>query len=146
MRAFVRWLQLLALIVWLGEVVFFSFVVAPTLFGTFAPVEAGRAVGAILINYYRIGYGCGVLLLVTTLLKLSSARARTWPVVSALLVAGMLGSTVYAGLRPQLHDAAAPPGTRDEFDRLHHLAVTLNGVVLVGGVMLSVLAARGSRS
>ena len=72
---------------------------------------------------------------------------RAWLGVTALLVAGMLGATLYAGvliqpraaeLRPQLHDPAAPPSAKDEFDRLHHLAVTLNGVVLVGGVMVSV--------
>ena len=155
MHAFVKWLQLLALVVWLGEVVFFSFVVAPAIFGAFPAVEAGRAIGAILPTYYQIGYGCGALLLVTTLVRLSRAEARTWLGVNALLVAGMLGATVYAGvliqpraaeLRPQLHDPAAPPGARDEFDRLHHLAVTLNGVVLVGGVMLSVMAAGAPRS
>ena len=62
----------------------------------------------------------------------------------------MLAATVYAGvvilprateLRPQIHDAAAPPSAKDEFDRLHHLAVTLNGAVLLGGVVVSVITA-----
>jgi uncharacterized membrane protein len=155
MHMFVRWLHLIALIVWLGEVVFFSFVVAPAIFSTFPAVEAGRAVGAILPTYYRIGYGCGALLLVTTLLLLGMAEMRTWLGVGALLVAAMLAATVYAGvmiqpraveLRPQLHDPAAPAGAKDEFDRLHHLAVTLNGAVLLGGVAVSVITAASLRS
>jgi len=45
MHAVVKWLYLLALVVWVGEVVFFSFVAAPALFRTFPVVDAGRAVG-----------------------------------------------------------------------------------------------------
>jgi len=155
MHLFARWLHLMALIVWVGEVVFFSFVVAPVLFSTFPVGEAGRAVGAILPTYYRIGYACGVLVLATTFVLLALAERRTWLGVSALLVAGMLGATVYAGvivqpraaeLRPQLHDPAAPANVQEEFDRLHHRAVILNGVVLLGGVAVSLATAASLRS
>ena len=82
MHGFVTWLYLMALIVWVGEVVFFSFVVAPAVFRTFPPpaVEAGRVIGAIFPTYYRIGYACGAVLLVTTLVLLATAdrRARGW--------------------------------------------------------------------
>ena len=156
MYGFVRWLYLMALIVWVGEVVFFSFVVAPAVFRTFPPpaAEAGRVIGAIFPTYYRIGYTCGALLLVTTLALLATAEVRTWLGVGAVLVAGMLAATVYAGvvilprateLRPQIHAQAAPVGTKDEFDRLHRLAVTLNGAVLVGGVAVSVITATSLR-
>lgn len=154
MAGCVRWLHLMALIVWIGAVVFFSFVVAPALFRTFPVAEAGRAIGAIFPIYYRIGYACGVLLLLTTLLLLATARTRLWMGLSALLVAGMLGATVYAGmvvlprateLRPQILDPAAA-GAKDEFDRLHHLAVTLNGAVLLGGVAVTIATAATLRS
>jgi uncharacterized membrane protein len=150
MYVFLKWLYLLALIVWVGEVIFFSFVVAPAMFRTFSVVEAGRAVGAIFPMYYRIGYGCGVLLLITTLIFLATAEVRTWLGVTALLVAGMLAATVYAGvviqprateLRPQIHDPAAPASAKEEFDRLHHQAVVLNGMVLLAGVVVSAITA-----
>jgi len=152
MSVFVRWVYLAALIVWVGEVVFFSFVVAPAIFRTFPPpaVEAGRVIGEIFPTYYKIGYGCGAVLLITTLVLLATAETRMWLGMGTLLVAGMLAATVYAGgiilprateLRPQIHDPAAPAAAKDEFDRLHRRAVTLNGAVLVGGVMLTVITA-----
>jgi uncharacterized membrane protein len=152
MMALVRWLHLMALIVWIGEVVFFSFVVAPAIFRTFPPpaLEAGRVIGEIFPTYYRIGYTCGVVLLITALALLATAQVRTWLSVEAVVLAGMLVATLYAGmvilprateLRPQIHDPAAPASAIAEFDRLHHLAVVLNGAVLVGGVIISVITA-----
>lgn len=151
MHAFVRWLYLLALIVWVGEVVFFSFGVAPAIFRTLPTADAGRAVGAVFPIYYRLGYVCGGVLLLTSLFLLAGAASRLWWGVTAGLAAVMLAATLYAGLvvqpratelRPQLHDAAAPPTAKEEFDRLHRLAVQLNGVVLVGGMFVSIITAR----
>ena len=154
MQGVVRWLYLMALIVWLGELVFFSFVVAPKLFGAFPVEEAGRAVGAIFPIYYRVGYGCGVVLLGGSLLFLRSVDLRTWWGVNAAVVAVMLAATLYAGLRilpratalrPQIHAADAPQSVKDEFSRLHRLSVQLNGVVLLGGIAVSVITAAALR-
>ncbi|HXQ23515.1 MAG TPA: DUF4149 domain-containing protein [Candidatus Acidoferrales bacterium] len=149
-----RWIYLMALIVWVGEVVFFSFVVAPSLFGVFSKVDAGRAVGAILPTYYRLGYGCGAVLLVTGAILTATATARTWWSVSTGLAAVMLAATLYAGvviqpraaeLRPQLHAPNAPAAVQEEFDRLHHVAVQLNGAVLLAGIAVSLIAAAALR-
>jgi|SRR5579862_2264901 len=155
MQVVVKWMYLMALIVWLGEVVFFSFVVAPGVFRTFPPpaVEAGRVLNEIFPTYYKIGYVCGTVLLITSLLLLSPASARLWLGVGSLVVVGMLAATLYAGmiilprataLRPQIHDPTAP-AAKQEFDRLHHLAVTLNGGVLLGGIAVSIIAASNLR-
>jgi uncharacterized membrane protein len=145
-----KWLYLVALIVWVGEVVFFSFVVAPSLFQVFPAGDAGRAVGAIFPTYYRIGYVCGAVLLIAGAVLPGAAGSRLWWSVNSLLVAVMLGATLYAGLviqpratalRPQIHDASAPQTVKDEFSRLHRLAVMLNGVVLLGGLVVSVTTA-----
>lgn len=156
MQFLVKWLYLLALIVWVGEVVFFSFVVAPGVFRTFPPpaVEAGRVLNEVFPTYYKIGYACGFVLLVTSLMLLGTAQARLWSGVGTVLVAGMLTATLYAGvvilpratqLRPQIHDPGAPAGAKEEFDRLHRLAVTLNGAVLLGGIAVSVITAASIR-
>lgn len=150
MYPIVKWLHLMALVVWLGEVVCFSFVVAPSIFRTFEVGEAGRAVGAIFPLYYRIGYVCGAVLLVTSMLFLATGTSRLGWSTSSGLAAVMLVATLYAGvviqpraaaLRPQLHAATAAPGTKEEFDRLHRLAVTLNGAVLICGLVVSVISA-----
>jgi uncharacterized membrane protein len=150
MHALIKWLYLLALIVWVGEVVFFSFVVAPAMFRTFPTADAGRAVGAVFPIYYQLGYVCGAVVLLTSALLLRGATARAWWGVNAGLAALMLAATLYAGviiqprasaLRPQIHDPTAPPAAKEEFDRLHRLAVQLNGVVLLGGIAISIITA-----
>ncbi|HVM94771.1 MAG TPA: DUF4149 domain-containing protein, partial [Candidatus Acidoferrales bacterium] len=67
MITLVKSLYLLALIVWIGTIAFFSFVVAPSIFGNMAPVEAGKVVGLIFPNYYILGYVCGGLMVLASL-------------------------------------------------------------------------------
>ena len=150
MWVFVKWFYLIALSVWIGEIVFFSFVVAPSVFRAFPPSDAGRAVAAIFPTYYQIGYVCGVVLLLASVGFLISGAARTVWGVAASLSAAMLVATLYAGLavqprasalRLQMHAEATLPPVKDAFDRLHRTAVWLNGGVLIGGIVLSILTA-----
>jgi hypothetical protein len=154
MLSLMKWLYLMALIVWLGEVIFFSFVAAPTIFATFPRPEAGLAVGAIFPTYYRIGYGCGVILLIGAIVFTVTAVARGWWAVNIMLAALMLALTLYAGvmiqpraaaLRSQLHEPTATAAVKDEFSRLHRLAVVLNGVVLLCGLAVSAITASSVR-
>jgi uncharacterized membrane protein len=144
-----RVLYLLALVVWLGEVLFLSFVVAPALFTTFPVEEAGRAVGTLFPIYYKIGYVSGAVMLVAALVLRTVASGRAWALVAGV-VAVMLVVTLYAGiviepraraLRPELHAASVAPAVKEEFDRLHRRAVQLNGIVLLGGLAVAVISA-----
>jgi uncharacterized membrane protein len=154
MAGVVKWLFLLTLTVWLGGMVFFSLIVAPVLFRTFPVEQAGTIVGAIFPWYYGLGYACGGLMLVTSA-ALAIMTRGSWRWAGATGVAGvMLAATLYAGLtiqpraaalRPALHMPDASPAVRAEFDQLHRRAVQLNGAVLVGGLMLSILAAGALR-
>ena len=156
MLGLVKWAYVVALSVWLGTIVFFSFVGAPGVFGAFAEsqrAEAGRVIGRLFPGYYRLGYACGVVLFLTSVILAVAARegSSIW-VASALLSAMMLGATLYAGviLQPRVHElglrtheADVTTQVKDEFDRLHQRAVQLNVVVLIGAlVMTSVVAAR----
>jgi len=154
MLGFVKWLYLMALIVWVGEVVCFSLIVAPALFRALPSEEAGRAVSTIFPLYYRVGSVCGLILLLTNGMLFAAATGRLWWSVNAVLIAIMLGATLYAGLivqpratalRPQLHAENAPADVKPEFDRLHRLAVQLNGAVLLCGVAMSVVTATALR-
>jgi uncharacterized membrane protein len=141
----------LALIVWLGAVVFFSFVVAPAVFRALSRESAGLVVGALFPRYYTLGELAGAIGLGAAVILWRAAASPAWAVVSCMLVL-MLGATLYAGcvveprarvLRPTLYQAGAEPGAREEFERLHRLAVRLNAAVLVLGVA-SVCVAAGS--
>src|SRR5262249_46082507 len=131
-----KWLYLMALIVWGGEVIFFSFVVRPNLSHAFPPPDFGAAVGVVFPHYHRFGYVRGRVLQVASLVFLGTGGTRVWWGINSALAAGMLAVALYAGvviqpraaaLRPQIHDAAVPPAVKAEFDRLHGMAVMLNG-------------------
>lgn len=149
-----KWLFLMGLIVWLGGILFFSFVVAPVLFRTFPVEQAGMTVGAIFPWYYGVGYACGGLVLATSaVLALRTRGSWRWTGVAGI-AAAMLAATLYAGLaiqpraaalRPGLHAPEASPAVRTEFDRLHRRAVHLNGAVLCGGLVISALVAGALR-
>jgi len=126
MFALLKWLHLIALIVWVGEIVFFSFVGAPAIFRNLPTEEAGRAVGAIFPLYYRVGYGCGGVLVLSAACFALTGGMRAWWSLGTLLAVVMLALTAYAGLsvapratqlRPQLHVAAPDPAVKAEFDQ-----------------------------
>jgi len=135
--------------VWVGEIVFFSFVVAPTVFGA-VPEVAGQVVGAIFPRYYALGAGAGLVALGSALaLRGATSATRSWSAIVAMLVV-MLAATLYAGrviepraraLRPQIHVEPVDATVRAEFDALHRLAVQLNGAVLLLGVITICIAA-----
>jgi len=140
----------LALVVWLGEIVFFSFVVAPSVFGALPSETAGQVVGAIFPRYYAVGAGAGAIALAAALGLRAEAVARTPWSAMCLMLALMLAATVYAGrvvhpraqaLRPRLHEATVDPAVKESFDRLHARAVQLNGGVLLLGIATVCVAA-----
>lgn len=145
------WVHLLALATWLGETVFFGAVLAPSLFGGLEKEQAGNVTALIFPGYYAVGYVCGVVLVATALALWQRSRPAGGLWLIAAIVAGlMLGACLFAGLdvlpqadalRPRLHDASAAASVREQFDALHQLAVRLNGVVLIGNLVLAGLLA-----
>jgi len=148
-----KFLYLIALIVWLGGIVFFSFIAAPAVFRTLPTQEAGRVVGAIFPLYYALGTGAGAIaLLVSFFLRLQAQEEKgRWLLAMALLLI-MLGANLYAWqlilprtqvLRSEIHSTTAdsPPAVVAEFRRLHARAMVLNLVVLIAGVGVVVIVA-----
>jgi hypothetical protein len=133
-------IYLLALVCWLGGMVFFSIFAAPVIFRVLAPADAGRVVSGIFPRYYLLGYIAGAIALILALYFCVLGNGRGWWVLSAIALVLALGLTVYAGtvLRPRIdaiHIVAEEPqpdvGRKAEFDRLHRLSVSLNGGVMV---------------
>jgi uncharacterized membrane protein len=150
MFAVARCVFWLALAVWVGEIVFFSFVVAPTVFGAVPQETAGQIVGAVFPRYYLLGTVAGAIALVAALaIGRAPGATGAWTAITVMLAA-MLAATLYAGrviqpraqtLRPQLHVAAVDPAVRATFDALHRRAVQLNGAVLLLGIAAICVAA-----
>ena len=73
MTALLRLCYLLALSVWIGEVVFFSFVAAPAIFSVLGPAPARELVSAIFPRYYTIGISAATVTLVSAVEEVSMA-------------------------------------------------------------------------
>jgi uncharacterized membrane protein len=141
---FVRFLYLLALGLWVGEVVFFSFVVAPSVFGVLPSAEAGKVVGAIFPRYYGLGVVAGTVALVCAVVLGQRAAFARWWTGAAVAIALGLAATAWAGavVHPQAQRVRAAaeargeaPANVEEFRQAHRLAMILNSLALLGGLV-----------
>jgi hypothetical protein len=151
-----RFVALLALVVWVGGLVALGAVAAPAAFEVMAGLQvpngrfvAGALFGAMLSRFFLISCGAAIVLLGSlTLRRILGPKPRHYGIRAGLLVL-MLGSTVYAGtvvagriagIQASLGTAPSTlPATdpvRIEFGRLHMLSTALQLVPLLGGLAL----------
>lgn len=154
MLALANGLYLICLVLWVGSTLFFTLVVAPTLFSSLPVEAAGAAVSLVFPFYYAVAAVCGLLLLL-----LLGWRARRAAAAGAWREAGLVAvlwlCSLYAGLVVQPR-AAALKAERNaggegavraaaEFQSVHRVAMGLNTVVLLGGLVLVVTTSRRLR-
>ena len=123
-----------------GSILFFSFVLTPTLFGNLTREEAGRAVRVCFPAYYATTSAA-----VAAALMAALSTHRSGMLILAL--ASALGAQSYAGLRllPRMLKARAEvldPESPDESDpaaqewrRLHTLSMQINLAALSFGLV-----------
>lgn len=144
MSGLLRFLYLLGLVVWIGEIVFFSFIGAPAIFGVLGSPRAGDVVAAIFPRYYAVGTVAATIAVGCALMLGRRSTAPGWWMAAVVSLVVGLAATAWAGavvhpraqrLRAAVHaaDPAAPPS--DEFRRAHRLAVLLNGTALLAGLV-----------
>src|SRR6202158_4960209 len=146
MSTFLRTIEFLGLSLWLGSDVFLSFVVAPGAFRILASRDqAGAMVGYGLWWMHMIGVVCGITLLVARLVRTRTFASLAAP--AALCVVLMIGLTVVsqhavspkmAALRVQMGSiqaTAADSPLLAEFSRFHRISVSLEGGVLLAGLV-----------
>ena len=149
MTTILRFVQILALGIWLGGIVFLSFAVAPHAFAMLASRhQAGAIVGMALARLHFMGLACGVAYLLAAVFRLRSLSALAAP--AAVAVLSMLALTMMsqfwvsarmADLRAQMateHGSIdqTPQGhpLRAEFGRLHGISTALELAVLLLGL------------
>ncbi len=167
MKTLLRFLEILALSIWVGGIVFLTFITAPSAFRMLPPHDAGLLVGAMLTRLHLFGYFAALLflgmrvigaLLTAPTESFSRASLVVRPAVLAVLLMFLLTVIAQQGVRPRM-DAAraemvATSGTverapkdsplRAEFDRLHRISVRLEGAVLLLGLAAMFLSVRES--
>jgi hypothetical protein len=152
---------MLAMVAWVGGLMFFAFVVAPTAFGTLASRhDAGLVVGGTLRILHLIGlFGGLAFCLATAWLWLwAEVPARVSFAIQLALTLVMLLVTAYSQYRilPTMErdrilaggniDAAALDNAgKIDFDRLHVLSERLEGLVLFCGLGVVYLLSRESQ-
>ena len=144
-----RALMLLALIAWIGGIVFFAFVLAPTVFRVLPVSLAGNVVSPSLGILHWIGIVSAAVFLVCSLIYNQSKFSRPKPFAAVhLLIVIMLALTLVSqfGITPRMHtlrpQIESAPGARAEFDRLHAWSTRSEGGVLFLGLAVVVLTAR----
>lgn len=137
----VKWAYLLALAAWIGGMMFFSLVVAPTTFKTLAEEDAARLIRRIFPKYYLLGIVCAAAGIACVGVLLAEQSVGVLPgVLSLLLLAGAVGSNLWLrqAVLPAMNKLReGPAGARDgQWKSLHRLTVRLNALVLFCGLVL----------
>jgi uncharacterized membrane protein len=150
-----RFLMLLSLVVWIGGLIFFAFVLAPTAFQVLPNTHlAGNVVGRSLGKLHGIAVISGIVFLITSLLysRFTEGTAHVFA-FRHLLIIVMLALTLSSqfwiiprmdSLRASVGDFAAIPldnPARVQFDALHVWSTRVEGAVLVLGLVAVYLTA-----
>lgn len=153
--SFLRFLMLLSLVAWIGGLIFFAFVLAPTAFQVLPNTHlAGNVVGRALGKLHWIAIIAGAVFLLSSLLYsyLTQGTAHMFA-MRHILICLMLALTLVSqfwiiphmdALRAQVGDFAAVPLTdpaRVLFDALHVWSTRVESAVLILGLIAVYLTA-----
>ncbi len=146
--SFLRYLMLLSLVVWIGGLIFFAFVLAPTVFQVLPTHLAGNVVGRALGKLHWLAIISGIVFLLSSLVysRLTDGNAHVFA-LRHVLICLMLALTLFSQfwiiprmdtLRSQVADFGAVPlnnPTRAQFDVLHVWSTRVEGAVLLLGLI-----------
>jgi len=158
MNSFLGALRLLAIVVWVGGLAFFAFILAPVAFHVLPSThEAGLVVAGTLRVFSQVAPVCGAVFVVATMVlwfRIGSVPHRSLAMEAILVVLMLVGTTyIQLDIIPAMErDRVAAGGVIDavdknnparvDFERLHGLSEkTEGGVLLLGlGVVLLMAA------
>jgi uncharacterized membrane protein len=157
--SFLRFLMLLSLVVWIGGLIFFVAVLAPTAFNIPAVLPnthlAGNVVRIALSKLHWVAIASGIIFLISSLLysRFTDGTAHVFAARHVLLCL-MLALTLISQfgimprmdtLRVSLGDVNSAPvdnPERVQFDALHEWSTRVEGAVLLLGLVVVYLVAR----
>jgi uncharacterized membrane protein len=149
--SFLRFFMLLALVVWVGGIIFFAFVEAPTAFAPgLLPTRhlAGSIVGRSVDLLHDMAIASGFIFLIASMVYYRMTTGNTQPLaLRHLLIMLMLVLTMISlfAISPKMHALRAQAGmidslapndpVRREFDRLHVWSEDFESAVLLLGLV-----------
>jgi len=152
---FLRFLMLLALVVWLGGLIFFAFVEAPAAFAVLPTRHlAGNVVARSIAALHWMGLISGLVFLASSMLyaRLSTGSAHAFAARNVLIVLMLLLTLISQfGIIPHMDTLRASIGEIDsvppdnpariQFDALHVWSTRVEGGVLLLGLIAVYLTA-----
>ena len=115
--------------VWIGSIIFFSSIIAPTVFKSLDEKSAGLFLRAFFPKYYVFGIIIGVLAIV---IDIKSHDNLAFLLIGSMIVL----SFISRGLIPMINNARDMGDTgKDKFKKLHTFSVILNVVTLLIGLV-----------
>jgi uncharacterized membrane protein len=153
--SFLRFLMLLSLVVWIGGLIFFAFVLAPTAFQVLPNTHlAGNVVGRALGKLHWLAIVSAIVFLACSLLYsyLTNGTAHVFA-TRHILICLMLALTLFSQfwiiprmdtLRASVADFSTVPvdnPARVQFDSLHVWSTRVEGAVLLLGLVAIYLTA-----
>ncbi|MBI5234839.1 MAG: DUF4149 domain-containing protein [Deltaproteobacteria bacterium] len=142
----IKFLHLLSLSIWVGSMVFFSFLAAPAIFKKLPRETAGDVVGEIFPKYWLLGYtACvtAVLTLVIMSVEGGSIPTARMTVIAAMTLIVFCNGLVVATKARRIKAEIRVAGQQDEkdglkarFKRLHAVSAVLNMASLILGTAL----------
>ena len=151
-----RYLYVVALVLWVGGLIVAGALVAPSIFGVLQAwnesegrVLAGRVFGDVLLRLTWLSYAMGVVMFLTlTLHRLLGARPPKYGVRVGILTVMLLMmfamgfyiipqiNAIQAQVSGPVSLLAATDTRRTEFDRLHGVSNLLFSITAIGGLAL----------
>jgi len=151
----IRFLHLLSLVAWLGGMIFFSFIAAPSIFKILPRETAGDVVGDIFPKYWMIGYICSITAVATIMILSFQEKAYPWARIGLLVL--MTALVFYAGkvigknameVKVQIRateDQTQKEALRFKFKAIHRNSMIMNVVILILGIVVILLTAYALR-
>ena len=157
MSTLLRTLRLLSIVIWVGGIIFFAFVLAPVAFHLLPSQHlAGTVVGGTLRVLDVIGLVCGLIFCAATVpLFLQSSRSgkRRYETEIVLAAVMLLGTAyLHAGILPameidrtaaggDIESASAEDPAKIHFEKLHKRSERIEGAILFCGLAVVFLMA-----
>jgi uncharacterized membrane protein len=145
---FLKFLMLLALVLWIGGIVYFGVIVAPAVFAVLPTHDlAGKVVTRTLANLHLLGIICGVVFLVCSMVLayVTKGSAQVFAprhiAIVVMIALTFIAQDVVGAKMNHIKDqigvidnVAATDPQRIEFNRLHVWSTRLEGCILLFGL------------
>ncbi len=153
MSTALRAAEFLSLSIWLGSVVFLSFIVAPGAFSLLGSRDqAGELVALVLGRLHFLGISAGLIFLAARLLRARTFASLVAPAALAVVLMLLLTFVSQMGVGARMARLKTEMGSlertplenplRVEFDKLHRVSVGLETFVLLSGITALVFLVR----